>query len=648
MKGNYKPEKGRNRDQDITIMLILFFLFVTASLAILSEGSHGGEDDISHYRIARLAFSNPELFLDLWGKPLFTIPASLFARFGYNGVKIMNVLLSALTLFVAYRSATLLNLRYPWAIVILAGCAPVYLALSYSGMTEIIFSLLAVTSVWALLRGRYALMVLLLSFLPFARSEGFVLWIPVIFALVMEKRYRLLPLFITGFLFFSIAGASLFGDIFWIIHRFPYGGSDLYGSGSLLYFAGELPLITGVVMLLPLLVGMISLAACGAKKIFRSGEREYLLVWYIILPALFYFGAHSIVWWLGRGNSAGLIRVMAAIIPLLAIAALYGVEILASFLDRSRIAPLPFVIILVSGVAFEGWSRYPHPAPLSGEQLLVRDAVHWLRNSNLTGSRVYYYNPFYLVLSGVDPADTHLATEKIPDPVNPDAGVGTGEIILWDSHFSPAEGRLPETRLAESMDFNLLASFGSGYGEGSAPRVALWQRTGNMDTTLYRMKEQASFVFTESDTTVIEFPSFTGLQSEKYVTGGDMSSLYLLEEGDEFSPSLNLPAEMAGGGVARVEIRGEAIIRVTDDLESDEVLLVLSLDRNGKPVIYYKQDFSLFPAEGGWFSCTISMETDSRARKDDTISLYIWNKGKKSVYIKSFRAIVSAFTTGEY
>ncbi|MCA1756892.1 MAG: hypothetical protein LC649_05490 [Bacteroidales bacterium] len=646
MKGNYKPDHCRNRDQDIAVMLILFFLFVTASLAILSKGSHGGEDDISHYRIARLAFSTPELFLDLWGKPLYTIPASLFARFGYNGVKIMNVLLSALTLFVSYRSATLLKLRYPWATVILAGCAPVYLALSYSGMTEIIFSLLAVTSVWALLRGRYVLMILLLSFLPFARSEGFVLWIPVIVALIIEKKQRLIPFLATGFIFFSVIGLPFFDDLFWIIHRFPYGGSNLYGSGSLFFFAGKLPLITGLVMLFPLLAAMISLAASGKKK-FIAGGREYNLVWYVMLPALFYFGAHSIVWWLGRGNSAGLIRVMAAIIPLLAIASLYGVDRLASFLESKSISPLPFVILLVAGVAWEGWSRNHHPASLSGEQLLIKDAVNWLRNETLAHSRVYYYNPFYLVLSGVDPADTHMAIEKVPDPFNPAAGVGAGEFILWDSHFSPAEGRLPESRLAESGEFNLLASFGSGYGEVGDPRVALWQRVIHTDTALNSIKGKLSLSFEDSDTTVIEFSSFTGLQSEKYLTGSDGSSLYLLERGDEFSPSLNLPAEMNGDAVTGVRIRGDAIIRVDEDLESDEVLLILSLDSNGEPVVYNKQDFSLFPAEEGWISCTISIETDSRARKDDTISLYIWNKGKRRVYIKSFRAFVYSCRSGE-
>lgn len=641
MKRINRSGNSSGGDHDIAVMLILFFLFVTASLAILSLGSHGGEDDVSHYRIARLAFANPELFLDLWGKPLFTIPASIFARFGYNGVKVMNVLISALTLYVTYRTSKLFNLRYPWAAVIVTGCAPIYLALSYSSMTEILFSLIAVTSVWALMRGRYVVMVLLLSFIPFARSEGFVLWLPVIVALVLEKKKRLIPLFATGFVFFSIAGASFFKDIFWIIHRFPYGGSDLYGSGSLLHYAGQLPLITGIVMIFPLLVAMIYLAASG-KKLFIPGGREYLLVWYVLLPALFYFGAHSIVWWLGLGNSAGLIRVMAAVIPLVAISAMYGIDRLAFWLEIRNIAPFPFVLLLLAGVTVEGAGRYQHPAPLSGEQLLVRDAVRWLRNSDLTSEKVYYYNPFYLLLSGTDPADNDMAAEKVPDPLNPTKGVAAGEIILWDSHFAPAEGRLPESRLAENGEFSLLASFGSGYGETGTPRVAIWQRVSGADSYLNSIRGELSLLFAESDTTVIEFSSFRGLQPEKYLTGSDGTTLYIMEKGDEFSPSLNLPAEMVMNGYKEVQITGDAIIRADELLESDEVLLILSIDRNGKPVVYNKQDFSLVPSDEGWLRCTISMKSDSRIRKDDTISLYIWSRAKSRIYIKSFRAFIYA------
>ena len=711
MSGIDNNIKLGGRDQDIAVTLILIFIFVAASLAILSKGSHGGEDDISHYRIARLAFSNPELYLDLWGKPLFTLPASLFARFGYNGVKIMNVLLSALAMLVSFRVASQLKLRYSWSVIILAGCAPLYLALSYSGMTEILFSFIAVTAMWAGLKGRHVIMLLLLSFLPFARMEGFLLWIPIIVALVMERRYRLIPLLATGFLLFSLAGAIIFDDLFWIVNRFPYKGSDLYGSGPFFHFVSELPRIIGVVMILPLLIGLGAVVV-GGKKVLRVGEKEYFLTWYVLLPAFLYFAAHSFVWWMGKGNSAGLIRVVAGIIPLLAIVSVYGIDRLVLFLDRWRIATLPVVLFLMAGVVVEGLTRYPHPAPLSEEQQLVKDAVKWLRDSNLTGNKVYYYNPFYIILSGVNPSDTHSATEKVPDSSDPAEGVGEGEIVIWDSHFAPAEGRLPESDLAESGDYNLLASFGGKYGEGGTPRVALYIRETGVSMVIAREQgleqrldqglgqkqgqgldqrqekrleqeqrqnlrqnqrqrleqrqnlgqilrqnqrqyqyqdqkrdqsqrlEQELYTVMEKDSIVIDFSRFRGLKEESFVKDIDGSPLYLLKKRDLFSPSLELLAgELISDGYG-LSIHGEATLFIPGSIRNDDVLLVLSLDRSGKSVIYNKQDFSQHHQGNGFFTCSVVMELDERMRSGDIISLYIWNKGRAKLYINSFRAII--------
>src|ERR1700751_4484090 len=71
-------------------LVVLFIYFST--LAYLSKGSHGGGDCYAHYKIAHYAFKYPRLFLDLWGKPVFTLLSSPFAQFGFIGIKIFNIL----------------------------------------------------------------------------------------------------------------------------------------------------------------------------------------------------------------------------------------------------------------------------------------------------------------------------------------------------------------------------------------------------------------------------------------------------------------------------------------------------------------------------------------------------------------------------
>ena len=83
-----------------------------AVFALLSEGTHGGADDISHFRRSRYAFQHPEFFLYHWGKPFFTALTAPFAQLGFEGVRIFNVLAGTLTAYFTYRTARELNMTY--------------------------------------------------------------------------------------------------------------------------------------------------------------------------------------------------------------------------------------------------------------------------------------------------------------------------------------------------------------------------------------------------------------------------------------------------------------------------------------------------------------------------------------------------------
>ena len=52
--------------------ILLAVIIVYSVLVFLSEGTHGGADDIGHYRRSRYAFRFPHFFLYHWGKPFFT------------------------------------------------------------------------------------------------------------------------------------------------------------------------------------------------------------------------------------------------------------------------------------------------------------------------------------------------------------------------------------------------------------------------------------------------------------------------------------------------------------------------------------------------------------------------------------------------
>jgi len=634
-----------DRDNRIAITLILFIMVLTGSLAILSEGTYGGADDLSHYKIARYAFLDHTLFFDLWGKPLFTILASPFAQFGFKGVRIFNVIVSAGTLWFSYLVAKKFRVPFGWSVIILIAFAPLYLVMSYTGMTEILFGFTVIFSVWLFAYRRYSAAVIVLSFLPFVRNEGFVLWIPVIIALLSRSKYRLIPLFTTGFIVFSILGSLVFDDILWVIHRFPYrGAAEIYGNGTLFHFVKALPGSAGIPVLVLFVAGII--------HIFKSLSRQdddspgFFFLWFIVLPALFYIAAHSFVWWRGIGSSAGLVRVLAGIIPLVSLTAALGMGFVAELINSYRIrALLPVAVILIT-VSIGGYRHHSHPTGLNDEELNIKKASYWIRSSGMEDRKIYYFSPFLPYFLGLDPYDTSLSEERVPDRDIPSNGIMPGALVAWDSHFGPQEGGVEESVLAGSNLFRIVASFGGELNNSiGQPRVAIYERLDESglpgdSTADYLMKRSSDLAV--SDSIIIPFIEFEGIVEDKMHRLDELGK-YLIDSSQEFSPSLNIPLSYYVL-TPLVKVLADVSIIPANDFGIDEILLVISLDRKGKPYEYLKQDLLENPGEDGYTGRLI-LNLPEEARVDDWISIYIWNKGKNTFYIDSFS--VSLFVAGD-
>jgi hypothetical protein len=84
---------------------ISVFLLAGAILAFVADGTSGAGDSSMHYLFARYAPSHPKLFFHHWAKPLFVLITCPAAQFGITGMKLFNLVLSAVTMYVAWRVA---------------------------------------------------------------------------------------------------------------------------------------------------------------------------------------------------------------------------------------------------------------------------------------------------------------------------------------------------------------------------------------------------------------------------------------------------------------------------------------------------------------------------------------------------------------
>jgi hypothetical protein len=325
-------------------------------------------------------------------------------------------------------------------------------------MTEILFSLVLILSIFLFYNRRYIWSALLLSFLPFVRTEGAVILPLFLVALAWQKQWRAIPFLFFGFVFYSIVGSFHFKDILWVIHEMPYKGNakGIYGSGELFHYVKATKFIFGIPLAVMVLFGLLVWATDPIVKKEKVRKEWIMEMLVIYLPALLYFAAHSYVWWKGKGNSVGMIRVIAAIVPVAAVLGVRGWSRLMEWIPLKRWWKIGLTAILSLFLVTVPYGVYDIPVPVVGTEALIKEASDWLRKSDYYDHRIYYYDPFWCFFLDMNPYDEDRVHEFVYRREEPEYNIKEGELVLWDAHFSPNEGQLPLENLMDNPGFRLV------------------------------------------------------------------------------------------------------------------------------------------------------------------------------------------------
>jgi hypothetical protein len=435
---------------------IVFCLYTFTSTGILDPG-----DGLMHYQISRFSWKHPELFFNHWGKPLYTLLSSPFSQFGFKGLMIFNIILALLTGIFTYKSARIMNLHLSPLAIIFVLFTPVYFNVVLAGLTEVLFAFLLILSIYFFLKENYSCGTIVLSFMPFARSEAqFILPLFAIL-LIYRKQYKIIPLFLTGFIIYGIAGYFHYGSFFWYFTENPYtGASEIYGHGDLFHFVNSYKAIIGNPLLfvfIPAVLYLIMSFFIKEKILFMP--EIILLLFGSFVSCL---AVHSFLWWKGLYGSLGLIRVMAMVAPPFILVCMFGFSWFKKLPVKLNWLQYIFAVVFIYLVVKEPIRKLQFPISIEYDlrDRLVNKAAEWYKTNNFEGRKIFYLHPMLGYLLDVDPYDSAQATLLwgISD-TEPQKDIPKGSVVFWDGHFSPNEGRKPLSVFMENPSFKLIASF---------------------------------------------------------------------------------------------------------------------------------------------------------------------------------------------
>ncbi len=419
------------------IFTLLFIYAIAATLTIFFfDGTGDSGDSIQHYLFAKFAPQHPDLFFDHCAKPVYVMLASPFAQFGFIGVKIFNAIVSLFTIFFTFKIAQKSNINNAIIGAIILFFSPLCFVLTFSGLTEPLFALFISISVYAILVDRYLISCLLVSFLPFIRSEGLIIIGVFSLYFLLKREWKLIPLLLFGNVVYSILGFFVFNDIFWVFNKIPYAYlSSTYGSGDLSHFIEQLIYVIGVPIYFLFWVGVIIIIWKSIKK--RITTELQILVF---LGFFSFFVAHSIFWYLGIFNSMGLKRVLIGVAPLMSIISLIGFNFITEDVFKNKRLPklisqgllIAYILIFpfTSNPAAINWERDMN---LSKDQQCAIQIADFI-DQNMDSNQLFVFaHPYLSEVLKIDYFDSNKRLDLKKGIIN---NLKAGDIVIWENWFA--------------------------------------------------------------------------------------------------------------------------------------------------------------------------------------------------------------------
>lgn len=443
----------------IAVLQYMFYLGAGLAAVALFNGTGDAGDSITHYLYARHAPQHPMAFFNHWAKPLFVLLAAPWAQFGFVGIKLFNLVVSILAALLTHLAARRIGLANNWMVPVLYLLTPLQFVLTFSGLTEPLFALLLAAGLLLFVSNRVLFAAMVVSFLPFVRSEGLLVIGVFLVVFAAQKQWKAIAATATGHVVYSVAGALAGKPLLWIFTEIPYASATSpYGNGTLFSFPSKLNMVLGIPILVLFLLGLL---VGGYRLVREPRQRAWLVLAMGSFTALFLF--HTLAWWLGMFNSMGLKRVLLAVMPAMVLLALMGFnaivehKMLTSNLWRSGLkAALVAVMAVFPFTENHSAVHWKRDMNLEPDQVMAHEVAAFLRSKATANQRYFSTYNYMCVALDIDYLDREQRVELCDDVLQV---VRKNDIVIWDNWAAGWCAPVSQDVVANDSRFTLLGSF---------------------------------------------------------------------------------------------------------------------------------------------------------------------------------------------